>query len=86
MVEAYPLQWPPAWSRIPEHNRERARFRQKTWKDRYAKPVTFKVATNQLYQELERLCARNVVLSNFVPALILCSFLTIQILKKIING
>jgi hypothetical protein len=64
MVEAYPLQWPPAWPRTPEHKRERARFSQKTWKDKYSKPVTFEVATNHLYNELEKLGTKGVVLSS----------------------
>lgn len=64
MVEAFPLQWPPGWPRTTEHNRERARFRQQTWRDKYSKPVTFEVATNHLYNELERLGAERVVLSS----------------------
>ena len=67
MTEAYPLQWPAGWPRTPEHQRDRGyKFRQGSRNDgSWGRPlVTFAVARDKLYEELERLGAKSVVVSS----------------------
>lgn len=66
MVEAYPLTWPEGWPRTEPRNRERARFSRKDHASTYGarRPVTFEGAAKELYAELDRLGARNTVLSS----------------------
>lgn len=64
MTEAYPLQWPIGWPRTALEDRERGyKFRQ-TGGGGYGRGlVTFAVARDKLYQELERLGAQSVIIS-----------------------
>lgn len=55
-VSAFPLDWPPGWPRTPTNKRKRARYH-----------VEFKKACDELSRELERMAARNIVLSSNVP-------------------
>lgn len=68
--QRYPLAWPPAWRRTSPNYRQRARFEQRTtqygqggssWKAR--KELSVAAALNRLMVELERLNARQVILS-----------------------
>lgn len=58
-VSAYPLQWPDGWPRTPWHKRVDGRRR---WSSK-GKPWTFDAARRDLALEIERLGAKNVVLS-----------------------
>lgn len=58
-AEAFPLQWPEGWPRTPRHKRVNGRSR---WSSG-GKPWTFDAARKELALELDRLGARNVVLS-----------------------
>lgn len=66
MTQAYPLQWPDGWPRTKTHNREdgRSRFQKGHWQNRTY--TTINTTRVQLAEELERLGARNVVLSTNV--------------------
>ena len=55
-TEAYPLYWPEHRPRTDKHRRERSRFR-----------INFGAACSQLAAELQRLGAREVILSTNVP-------------------
>lgn len=55
MVESYPLYWPEGWKRTPNHLRVFGRFR-----------LGFAVARDGLMQELERMGAKEIVLSTNV--------------------
>jgi DnaJ domain len=67
-VDAYPLCWPVGWPRTaPEKQDSGYRFRQNRT-DGYGKAlVTFAVARDKLYDELQRLGATGVVLSTNHP-------------------
>jgi hypothetical protein len=64
--QAYPLSWPFGWKR--NVNRQRARFGQKDYSSSWSstKALTVATARSRLQQELERLGARNPVLSTNV--------------------
>ena len=66
MSQAYPLQWPDGWTRTPAHKREdgRSRFQKGDWRNRSF--TTINTTRQQLADELQRLGARNVVLSTNV--------------------
>lgn len=66
MTQAYPLQWPDGWPRTTAHKREdgRARFQKGDWRNRSY--TTINTTRQQLADELQRLGARNVVLSTNV--------------------
>lgn len=55
-VEAYPLYWPEGWKRTPAHHRERGRYR-----------VGFAQTRDDLLNELEKLGARDVLISSNIP-------------------
>jgi len=55
MTEAYPLEWPAGWDRTEPHKREKSQFE-----------VSRKRAINDLLTELNRLGARNVIISTNV--------------------
>ena len=66
MTQAYPLQWPAGWPRTAPHKREdgRSRFQRGDWRNRtYTTIASTRV---ELADELQRLGARNVVLSTNV--------------------
>jgi hypothetical protein len=65
MTEAYPLSWPAGWPRTPLGQRERGyQFKQGVNPSGYGKGfVTFAVARDKLYVELDRLGARQVIIS-----------------------
>jgi hypothetical protein len=65
MTEAYPLQWPEGWPRTPSDQRDRGyQFKQAGDPGSWGKKlVTFAVARDKLYGELERLGAKSVVVS-----------------------
>ena len=57
MTQSYPLKWPEGWPRTKNYSRQAyARFK-----------TTFPTARQQLYDELERLKARSVVVSSWLP-------------------
>lgn len=57
MTQAYPLQWPEGWKRTDPNARSRyARFK-----------TTFTKARQELFAELDRLGARNAVVSSWLP-------------------
>ena len=60
MVEAYPLQWPTGWNRT--EIREHSNFR--TGQGYNSRPTTHYEASNLLSNELNRLGAKNIVLSS----------------------
>lgn len=64
-VSAYPLSWPTGWIRTRAGQHQRARFSQTSYSGNYAssKPVSVATARERLQGELDRLGARNVVLS-----------------------
>lgn len=66
MTQAYPLQWPDGWPRTAAHKREdgRARFQKGDYRNRSY--TTINTTRQQLADELQRLGARNVVLSTNV--------------------
>lgn len=66
MTQAYPLQWPDGWPRTEAHKREdgRSRFQKGDWRSRSY--TTINTTRQQLADELQRLGARNVVLSTNV--------------------
>ncbi len=68
MTEAYPLQWPDGWPRTPDHQRERGwQFKQRS--QGYGTTlITFAVARDKLYDELQRLGAAKPVISTNHPA------------------
>lgn len=65
MTEAYPLTWPHGWPRTPLDQRERGyQFKQASSAGSWGRGlVTFAVARDKLYTELERLGARSVIVS-----------------------
>lgn len=66
MTQAYPLQWPDGWPRTkPSHRQDgRSRFQKGGWQNRTY--TTINSTRQQLAGELQRLGARNVVLSTNV--------------------
>ena len=62
-VSAYPLQWPAGWPRTPAHKRQDSRNRWGKGEGRKRRPWTFGEARDELYNELERFGARNLVVS-----------------------
>ena len=56
MIEAYPLHWPEGRARTPAHKRQWSRFK-----------TSFTVAVRQVNTELQRLGAKNIVISTDVP-------------------
>jgi len=66
-VSAYPLQWPAGWPRTPAHQMQDSKYRFRRT-GRYSKSQspfwTFAEARNALNDELDRLGARNLVLSS----------------------
>lgn len=58
-VSAYPLQWPAGWPRTPSHKRVNGKSR---WSSG-GKPWTFDAARKALADEIDRLGARDIVLS-----------------------
>jgi hypothetical protein len=64
MAEAWPLHWPEGWPRTPAHDQADSRNRWGRGEGRKRRPWTFGEARNELYQELERFGAGNVVLSS----------------------
>jgi hypothetical protein len=58
LTQAYPLRWPEGWPRTPSSNRD--------WNSRLRR-ATFDAARRSLYDELQRLDARSVVLSTNIP-------------------
>lgn len=58
-ISAYPLQWPVGWPRTPIRQRVNGKSR---WSSK-GKPWTFDAARKDLANELERLGARNIVMS-----------------------
>lgn len=72
MTTAYPLAWPAGWPRTPPHIRKDGRqfvtrsiHPGQSWPS--ARPITFDKARRLLMDELDRLKARNPVLSTNVP-------------------
>lgn len=66
MTQAYPLHWPDGWPRTNPRLRDPgARFRRGDWQSGYKRP-TIAQTSAELAAELERLGARNVVLSTNV--------------------
>jgi len=64
MTEAYPLQWPPGWKRTPRHMHQESRRRWgKQEKGKAKRPWSFAEARDELFAELDRAGASNVVLS-----------------------
>lgn len=63
-AQAYPLQWPEGWPRTPASKQDRGwQFKQQK-QDGFGRGlVTFAKARDQLYEELRRLGATNVVVS-----------------------
>lgn len=65
MTTAYPLAWPPGWKRTPRHLHQESRRRWgKQEKGKAKRPWSFAEARDELFAELERTGARNVVLSS----------------------
>lgn len=66
MTQAYPLQWPAGWPRTPFSRKENSKYRfRKPRASKSQDPFwTFAEARDALLAELERLGARNVVLSS----------------------
>lgn len=62
-VSAYPLQWPEGWPRTPAHRQQDSKHRFKRT-GRNQPFWTFAEARNELGNELDRMGARNVVLSS----------------------
>jgi hypothetical protein len=66
-ISAYPLQWPAGWPRTPSHKLQDSKYRFRRT-GRYSKSQspfwTFAEARNALNDELDRLGARNLVLSS----------------------
>lgn len=58
MTYAYPLEWPDGWARTPTHQRREMR----------ANRLTFNAILDKTYWELERLSARDVVISSWLDA------------------
>lgn len=64
MTEAYPLQWPPGWKRTPRHMHQESRRRWgKQEQGKAKRPWSFAEARDELFAELDRTEAKNVVLS-----------------------
>lgn len=64
MTEAYPLHWPPGWPRTPRHRLQESRRRWgKQEKGKAKRPWSFAEARDELFAELERTGAKQVVLS-----------------------
>jgi hypothetical protein len=62
-VSAYPLAWPDGWPRTPAHRRQDSKYRFK--RTGRSQPFwTFAEARDELGAELDRMSARNVVLSS----------------------
>jgi hypothetical protein len=75
-AEAFPLQWPTGWARTPAGQRDDSRYRFKSggvrWRgvgQPYSSPkaVTFEAAREKLCAEMDRLGAKNLVISTNVP-------------------
>jgi hypothetical protein len=62
-AEAFPLAWPAGWPRTPAHKQVDSRTRWGRGEGRKRRPWTFSEARDELYSELERFGARNLVLS-----------------------
>lgn len=64
-ASAYPLSWPTGWRRTLSGQHRRAKFSQASYSGSYtsSKPVSVATARSRLQAELDRLGARNVVLS-----------------------
>jgi len=69
MTESYPLQWPEGWPRTPVDKQDRGwQFKQKRYDKAYGTTlVTFAVARDKLYEELQRLGASSPVVSTNHP-------------------
>ncbi len=66
MTQAYPLQWPEGWPRTsPAMRYHGKRFERGDWRSGYKRP-TIDQTRRELAEELERLGARNIVLSTNV--------------------
>lgn len=65
MTTAHPLQWPPGWRRTEPYKRKQSRFGQKTSRvyGYGLGPVTMTKARGMLIDELNRLGAKNIVIS-----------------------
>lgn len=61
MTEAYPLHWPPGWPRTKTP--QRSRFGQRSDKHHCLQKISMTRARDFLFGELERLRAKNIVLS-----------------------
>jgi len=66
MVESFPLNWPAGWPRTEKSKRQFARFSQKARDGSFTSKenISFSKATIELYTELDRLGAKNYVLSS----------------------
>lgn len=69
MTQAFPLQWPEGWPRTAPTAQERGyQFKQRDQSSAWGtKPVTFAVARDKLYEELQRLGASSPVVSTNHP-------------------
>jgi hypothetical protein len=56
VVEAYPLHWPLGWKRTSDNRRKRGKF-----------ICTVATARDEVYSELRKLAARNIIVSSDVP-------------------
>lgn len=67
-AESFPLAWPEGWKRTPAGDREDSRYRFKSnYRDGSGGAVTFETARKKLCEELDKLCATNLVISTNVP-------------------
>lgn len=64
MAEAFPLHWPDGWPRTPSHKRRDSRNRWGRGEGRKRRPWTFSEARDELFAELERYGAKELVLSS----------------------
>jgi hypothetical protein len=68
MTQAFPLQWPDGWPRRPAEQRNRGyQFRKKRSDGWGTDMVTFAPARDKLFEEIQRLGARNPVVSSNHP-------------------
>lgn len=63
MTVAYPLQWPEGWPRTPSSKRRDSRNRWGKGEGNRRRPWTFTEARDELFSELERYGAKNLILS-----------------------
>jgi hypothetical protein len=59
----YPLTWPAGWKRTPPAERRRAQFKKKSWQTGGFSKLSVDQGTARILYELERLGARDVIIS-----------------------